>query len=285
MDLALAVFLLLLCAVGIGAGLLGSLAGLGGGIVLVPALVLGFGVPLVDAIGASAVSVLATSTTTGSAYVRDHLTDVRIGMFLEIATVPGALVGVVATLVLTRSGLSSILLVGLGVLLLATLPGSWRSAETSTVSLTPDDRSIRLGLIGSYHDQRRGTDVSYQAARTNPALATMFGAGLVSGMFGIGSGVLKVLALERFLGLPPKVATATSNFMIGVTVAASSGVLLLAGSVNPVLVAPVALGTVGGSLLGSRLLPAMSDHRLRLIFLAVVAILGVELILRGGGWA
>jgi len=275
--------LLLLLLVGIGAGLLGSLSGLGGGVVIVPILVVGFQVPLVDAIGASAVSVLATSTTTGAVYVRDRLADVRIGMFLEIATVPGALVGVTSTLLLAKVGLTSALLVGLGVVLLLTVPGGLRRPPESEPPQPADARSRRLDLRGSYYDARTHQELPYQAGRTTPALLTMFGAGTVSGMFGIGSGVLKVLALERFLGLPPKVATATSNFMIGVTVAASVGVLLLAGYVNPVLAAPVALGTVAGSLVGSQALPRISDRRLAILFVAVIAILGVELILRGVG--
>ncbi|MGI0132913.1 MAG: sulfite exporter TauE/SafE family protein [Thermoplasmata archaeon] len=282
MDLIL--LLAALVILGAGAGLVGSLAGLGGGLVIVPLLVVVFQVPLVDAIGASAVSVLATSATTGAAYVEDRLTDVRIGMFLEIATVPGALLGVIATLALARLGLASALLVLLGIILLATLPGSWRRRDARDLPPPPPDaRSRRLGLRGIYHDPRLGRDIEYQAGRTTPALATMFGAGIVSGMFGIGSGVLKVLALERFLGLPLKVATATSNFMIGVTVAASAGVLLLAGDVNPVLIAPVALGTVAGSYLGSRILPGLSSTILRLIFLGVVAVLAAELIARGVG--
>jgi uncharacterized membrane protein YfcA len=281
MDLV--AILLLLLLVGIGAGLLGSLSGLGGGVVIVPILVVAFQVPLVDAIGASAVSVLATSTTTGAVYVRDRLTDVRIGMFLEIATVPGALVGVTSTLLLAKVGLTSALLVGLGAVLLLTVPSALRRAPEGELPQPPDARSRRLHLVGSYYDASLGKDVPYEAGRTTPALLTMFGAGTVSGMFGIGSGVLKVLALERFLGLPPKVSTATSNFMIGVTVAASAGVLLLAGDVNPLLAAPVALGTVAGSLVGTQALPRISDRRLAVLFVAVIAILGVELILRGVG--
>jgi uncharacterized membrane protein YfcA len=283
--MVLALLLLLLLLVGIGAGLLGSLSGLGGGVVIVPLLVVGFQVPLVDAIGASAVSVLATSTTTGAAYVRDRLTDIRIGMFLEIATVPGALLGVTSTLLLARLGLSSALLVALGVALIITLPGNLRGTAGAVRTAPADARSRRYGLRGAYFDERLRREVPYEAARTTPALGTMFAAGAFSGMFGIGGGVLKVLALERFLGLPPKVATATSNFMIGVTVSASAGVLLLAGAVNPVLASPVALGTVLGALTGSRLLPGMSDRRLSVIFLAVVAVLAVELVLRGLGFA
>ena len=260
--MGLPLLLVFLFLAGILGGLLGSLSGLGGGVVLVPVLVIAFQVPLVDAIGASAVSVLATSTTTGAAYVGDRLTDVRIGMFLEIATDPGALIGVAATLLLARAGLSSLLLIVLGAVLLATLPGSLHRAASTGPRSLPDARATRLGLSGSYWDAHLGREVDYGATRTTPALGTMFAAGAVSGMFGIGSGVLKVLAMERFLGLPLKVATATSNFMIGVT---------------------VALGTVAGSFVGSRILPGTSTERLRTIFLVVVAVIGLELILRGVG--
>ena len=284
MDIVL--ILLSLFVVGTVAGLVGSLAGLGGGVVIIPLLVVLYQVPIVDAVGASAVSVLATSATTGAAYVEDRLTDVRIGMFLEIATVPGALIGVAATLALARLGLAPVLLILLGLVLLGTLPSSYRRAEAREPSPPPPDaRSRRLGLKGSYYDPRLRREVAYEAGRTTPALATMFSAGIVSGMFGIGSGALKVLSLERFLGLPMKVATATSNFMIGVTVAASAGVLLLVGDVNPVLIAPVALGTVAGSYAGSRILPGLSHVSLRLVFLGVVGVLAVELILRGVGLA
>ncbi|MDE1821473.1 MAG: sulfite exporter TauE/SafE family protein [Euryarchaeota archaeon] len=279
------VILLLLIAVGVAGGLLGSLAGLGGGVVIVPILVIGLGVPLLEAIGASAVSVLATSTTTGAAYVRDHITDVRIGMFLEIATVPGALLGVTATLVLAKVGLQPLLLFILGVVLLITVLDGVRHRPAGDQPVPADARSLRLHLEGSYLDLHDHREVRYRAGRTNPAFATMFGAGLVSGMFGIGSGALKVTALERFLGLPVKVATATSNFMIGVTVAASSGILLLAGAVNPLLAAPVALGTVTGSFLGSRILPRARNEILRVLFLGAVAALATELVLRGAGVA
>jgi uncharacterized membrane protein YfcA len=281
---ALLLDIALLLLAGSGAGFVGSLAGLGGGVVLVPILVLGFQVPFVDAVGASAVTVLATSTTTGATYVHDRLTDVRIGMFLEIATVPGAFVGVVATLLLTRAGLTDLLLVALGTLLLATIPQSLLRAGNEHIPAVPPDRiSRRFGLHGSYYDRRRREEVRYVGGRAAPALGTMFGAGIVSGLFGIGSGVLKVLALERFLGLPVKVATATSNLMIGVTVAASSGVLLAAGHVNPVLAAPVAVGTVAGSFLGSRALPWLSNRLVQYVFLIVVGALAAELIVRGVG--
>ena len=281
MDLVLFVVLLLLFA--IGAGFLGSLAGLGGGVIIVPILVL-LGVPFVLAVGASAISVLATSTTAGSAYVHDHLTDLRIGMFLEIATVPGAMVGATVTVLLARSGLQDVLLIVLGVILLATIPGSFLGyrAEVPT-GVKPDHTARRLGFGGSYFDRHLNRQVDYMGESTRPAAGVMFGAGLVAGMFGIGSGVLKVLALDRALKLPMKVSTATSNFMIGVTACASTGVLLAAGYVNAVLAAPVAIGATVGALVGSYVLPGMRNRTVRIAFTLVLIGLSIELIIRGLG--
>jgi hypothetical protein len=281
-DLGLLVALLVFLSVA--AGLVGSLAGLGGGVVVIPALVVLFGVPIPEAIGTGAITILATSTTTGAAYIRDRLSDLRIGMFLEIATVPGAILGATATVFLARASLSDALLVALGVVLLAIIPGSLsrRNEETPRPS-TPDLRSRALHLSGWYVDRATGQTVTYQAAETSPALGVMFGAGLVSGMFGIGGGVFKVLALERYLGVPMKVATATSNFMIGVTACAGSGILFAAGYVNPLLAAPVAVGTAAGAYVGSQILPGLRNRTVRWIFIPVVAALAIETILRGGG--
>ena len=282
MDLGL--FVLLVALTGIAAGLVGSLTGLGGALIVIPVLVIAFGVDFPTAAGAGLMTILATSSTTGAAYLRDRLTDLRIGMFLEIATVPGALVGATATVFLTHANLDNALLIGLGFVLLAIVPLSYaRRNEELPPAVVPDARSQRLGLRGAYHDEALGQDVQYQAARTAPALGVMFGAGLVSGMFGIGGGVFKVLALERFLRLPMKISTATSNFMIGVTGAAGAGILLAAGFVNPLVAAPAALGTAAGAYLGSQVLPGLSNRTVRLLFLPVVVALAIEVIVRGLG--
>jgi uncharacterized protein len=280
----LGLFVLLLALVAIAAGLVGSLTGLGGGVIIIPALVIGFNIAFPTAAGTGLITILATSSTTGAAYVRDRLTDLRIGMFLEIATVPGALVGATATVFLTHANLDNALLIALGFVLLAIVPGSLsRRNEELPTGVVPDARSKALGLEGSYHDRAHGIAVEYRAANTDGALGVMFGAGLVSGMFGIGGGVFKVLALERFLRLPMKVSTATSNFMIGVTAAAGGGILLAAGYVNPLVAAPVALGTAAGAYLGSRVLPGLRNRTVRLLFLPVLVALAIEVILRGLG--
>ena len=282
MDLGL--FILLLALVAVAAGFVGSLTGLGGAVVTIPILVIFFGVPIPIAIGTGAVTIIATSSTTGAAYLQDRLTDLRIGMFLEIATVPGALVGAGLTVFLTHASLANALLIALGVILLALVPGmAARRYEELPSGVVPDPRSQALGFAGEYHDEALHRDVAYRAAETDPALGVMFGAGIVSGMFGIGAGVFKVLALERYLRLPMKVSTATSNFMMGVTAAAGAGVLLAAGYINPLIAAPVAIGTTAGAFIGSQILPGLHNRTVRLIFLPVVVALAVEIILRGFG--
>ncbi len=277
-------FALLVVLTGVLGGLVGSLTGLGGAVVVIPVLVVAFGVPFPIAVGAGLITILATSSASGASFVRDHLSDLRIGMFLEIATVPGALVGASLTIFLVQANLSDALLIALGVILLAIVPGVVaRRRQELPPPGAADDRARALGLAGAYHDEALGRDVRYEAQRTRPALGVMFGAGLVSGMFGIGAGVFKVFALERYLGLPMKVSTATSNFMIGVTGAAGAGILLAAGYINPVIAAPAALGTAGGAYLGSQILPELRNRTVRLLFLPIVGILAIEVILRGLG--
>ena len=282
MDLVL--FLLLMLLAGFVAGIVGSLTGLGGAVIVIPVLVIAFGVAFPVAAGVGFVTILTTSSTTGAAYVRDRLSDLRIGMFLEIATVPGAFCGAAATVLLARADLNSVLLVALGGVLLAIIPGTLARRHIEIpVGVVPDGRSRRLGFSGDYYDAALGQEVAYAAGDTSSALGVMFGAGIVSGMFGIGAGVFKVLALDRFLGLPMKVSTATSNFMIGVTAAAGAGILLSAGYINPVVAAPVAIGTAVGAYLGSRTLPKLRNRTVRLLFVPVVAGLAIEVILRGLG--
>jgi uncharacterized protein len=278
----LVLFVVALISVAVAAGFLGSLAGLGGGVVLTPVLVLFFAVPFGEAVGASAVSVLATSTTAGAAYVHDRLTDLRIGNFLQIATVPGALIGACAVVVLARSSFVPILLIALGVILIATVPGGISRIRRGPPPVTPGDRwSQRLKLEGSFYDRVEQRVRHYKGQDSVRALEVMFGAGVVAGLFGIGSGVLKTLALDRALQLPIKVSTATSNFMIGVTATAGVGVLFVGGLILPVLAAPVALGTTAGAFVGSRMLPGLAARRIRWVFIVILVVLAVEIIARG----
>ncbi len=279
-------FVLLLAVAGVAAGLVGSLTGLGGAVVVIPVLAVAFGVPFPIAAGAGLITVLATSTTTGAAYVRDRLSDLRIGMFLEIVTVPGALVGATVTVFLVRHSLDNALLIALGAILLLVLAvTAWGARAKNRPSREPDRVSRALGLSGSYFDEVHRREIPYSMARTDGALGVAFAAGLVSGMFGIGGGVFKVHALEWFGGLPMKVSTATSNLMIGITAAAGSGVLLAAGYINPYIAAPAAAGTALGAFLGSSLLPRLRNRTVRWIFLPVIGALAIEVILRGLGVA
>lgn len=276
------VLVLSLLAIAVAAGFVGSLAGLGGGVILAPVLVVVFNVPFGDAVGASAVSVLATAATSGAAYVHDRLTDLRIGSVLEIATVPGALIGATATVVLSKTSLVPYMLILLGVVLVSTVPGSLTMRhEENPPEVEGDALSKRFHLEGSYYDLLHEKVVHYRGQNTVRALLVMFAAGIVSGLFGIGSGVLKVLALDRALRLPMKVATATSNFMIGVTVTAGVGVLLAGGLILPMLAAPAAVGTAAGAFMGSRLLPRLSNRRIRWVFTGVLLVLAAEVIVRG----
>jgi uncharacterized protein len=276
------VLVLALLLVATGAGFLGSLAGLGGGVIITPVLVLFFGIPFGDAVGASLVSVLATSTTAGAAYVHDHLTDLRIGNFLQIATVPGAIIGATATVFLARTNLVPVLLILLGLVLIATIPGSLAIRHEEFPPEQPGDAiSQKLHLEGAYYDRVGERVVRYRGQDTKRALQVMFGAGVVAGLFGIGSGVLKVMALDRALRLPMRISTATSNFMIGVTATAGVGVLFAGGLILPMLAAPVAIGTTGGAYVGSRLLPHLTNRLLRWLFFVILVGLSAEIIVRG----
>lgn len=259
------------------AGLLGALTGLGGGVVLIPLLTLGFHVDMRYAIGASLVSVIATSSGSAAAYVREGYTNVRIGMFLEVATTFGAVLGAfLATWVPTRS-----LAVIFGVVLIYS---AWlsRSQKAHGQELGTDNPwSDRLGMSGSYPDGIGGHEMTYKVDRIRAGFSMMFGAGTLSGLLGIGSGAVKVLALDKVMRIPFKVSTTTSNFMIGVTAAASAGIYLSRGYINPGLAFPVMLGVLAGSLLGARVLVNARVSLLRTIFAFVIAALGVEMIVNG----
>jgi uncharacterized membrane protein YfcA len=259
------------------AGLLGALTGLGGGVVLVPLLTLAFHVDLRYAIGASLISVIATSSGAAAAYVREGFSSIRIGMFLEVATTIGAIFGaVLATWMPTRS-----LAILFGLVLLYSAWLSWQqSRRKEEVHYAVNPWSDRLRLSGSYPD-REGREQAYTVDRIPAGFATMFGAGTLSGLLGIGSGAVKVLAMDQVMRIPFKVSTTTSNFMIGVTAAASAGIYLHRGYVDPGLAFPVMLGVLAGSLLGARLLVRARVSLLRSIFTIVILALGVEMIVNG----
>lgn len=262
------------------AGLLGSLVGLGGGVLIVPLLTLVFRLPIEFAIGASIISVIATSSGAAAAYVRDHLTNLRIGMFLEIATTIGAISGAFLAGLLAPNLLNIIFGV---ILLISAAPLVFKIGEDLPQGVKNDRLANWLHLSGSYPDQQLGRDVAYQVTRTPWGLAMMYIAGLISGLLGIGSGTFKVVALDSLMRLPIKVSTTTSNFMIGVTAAASAGIYFSRGDIPPLIAAPVALGILIGALVGARLLAKLSSKFLHLLFLLVLVVSALEMILHGAG--
>jgi uncharacterized membrane protein YfcA len=257
------------------AGLLGSLTGLGGGVVIVPLLTLVFKVDIRYAIGASLVSVIATSSGAAAAYVREGYSNIRIGMFLEIATTVGALVGAYLTGMLATSVIAVIF--GLVLLYSAFLAARPRRQESN--DSTPDRLATLLRMDSDY--PVAGGRQSYQVRGIPGGFSLMFIAGVLSGLLGIGSGAVKVLAMDQIMRLPFKVSTTTSNFMIGVTAAASAGVYLSRGYIGPGLVMPVMLGVLAGSLIGARILTNAKTQTLRVVFSAVIVVLGIEMIFKG----
>jgi uncharacterized protein len=272
--------ILLIFAGAILAGVLGSLVGLGGGVLIVPMLTLAFGLPIQYAIGTSIVAVIATSSGAAAAYVRDHMTNMRVGLFLEMATTIGAISGAFLAGFLAPTSL--FLIFGL-ILLISIIPVLFKIGEELPKGVQNDRWASWLHLSGTYPDQRLGETVSYQVTRTPLGLSMMYVAGVLSGLLGIGSGSLKVLAMDTVMRLPMKVSTTTSNFMIGVTAAASAGIYFSRGDIPPLVAAPVALGILLGAFVGARLLVYMSNKTLRLIFLPVMGAIAIEMILRGMG--
>ncbi|HVO09616.1 MAG TPA: sulfite exporter TauE/SafE family protein [Vicinamibacteria bacterium] len=266
---------LLLLTVSLAAGFLGALTGLGGGVVIVPALTLAFGVDIRYAVGASLVSVIATSSGAASAYVREGYTNLRLGMLLEVATTLGALGGAfLAAFIPTRA-----IAVVFGVVLLYSAYASSQPRPPEHRPSEPDPLSTRLRLDGSFPTP--GGPRAYHVTRLPLGFALMGLAGVLSGLLGIGSGALKVLAMDQGMGLPFKVSTTTSNFMIGVTAAASAGVYLRRGYIDPGLAMPVMLGVLAGSLLGARALAGAATGRLRRVFALVVVVLALEMMVNG----
>jgi uncharacterized membrane protein YfcA len=269
------IFTLLVAVSSLAAGFLGALTGLGGGVVLVPLLVLVFQVDLSYAIGASLVSVIATSSGAASAYVREGYTNTRIGMFLELATTTGAISGAFLAAYVGGSAISVIF----GIVLLVSVYFSGKPHSDTPSGLPPDRIATWLRMNGSY--PTAGGLKHYNIRRVPLGFALMYLAGVLSGLLGIGSGALKVLAMDQAMRVPFKVSTTTSNFMIGVTAAASAGVYLSRGYIDPGLTMPVMLGVLIGSLLGAFLLPKLKTRVLRLIFAVVLVVMAVWMIAKG----
>ncbi len=261
-------------------GIIGALAGVGGGILVIPALTTIFGVDIHLAIGASIVSIIATSSGAAVAYVRDRLTNLRVGMFLEVATTTGAVGGALAAAVVAPQLLYVLLAAVLGLSILQQVS---RLGEELPPEVAPSRAAAALGLASSYPDRQLRREVPYAARRVGLGFLMMLLAGFLSGLLGIGSGVLKVLAMDGVMRLPMKVSTATSNFMIGVTAAASAGIYLGRGDVDARLAAPVALGVLAGALLGSRILVRLRNRQVRLIFVPIMVVVALQMLARGLG--
>jgi uncharacterized membrane protein YfcA len=262
----------LLSLVSVAAGFLGALTGLGGGVLITPAMVLLLGIDLHYAMGATLISVIATSSGAAAAYVREGFSNIRIGMFLEIATTAGAVCGAYAAAKISPSVLGMLF----GCVLLYSAWFSTRARHAARPGDTDDPLAARLRLNGSFPTPE-GIRF-YKVSHVKTGFSLMFVAGALSGLLGIGSGAFKVVAMDGVMRIPFKVSTTTSNFMIGVTAAASAGIYLNRGYIDPGLTMPVVLGVLGGSVLGARLLPGAPTMTLRRVFGVVVGLLAFEMI-------
>lgn len=254
------------------AGFLGSLTGLGGGVIIIPLLTLGLGVNIHYAIGASLVSVIATSSGSAAAYVKEGLTNMRIGMFLEIATTVGAVIGAIVAVYLNANVVA--LIFGC-VLIFSAIGALKKKAEYQS-----EDYHSKLAkffkLYGTYPSE--GKEISYTTTNVGGGFLMMLVAGTLSGLLGVGSGALKVIAMDNIMRLPFKVSTTTSNFMMGVTAAASAMVYFHRGQIDPGIAMPVGLGVLVGATVGAKFLVNAKTHKLKMIFAALVSLLAVQMI-------
>jgi uncharacterized protein len=257
------------------AGFLGALTGLGGGVVVVPALTLLLGVDIKYAIGASLVSVIATSSGAAAAYVREGFSNIRIGMFLEIATTLGAIFGAFLAGHVSTHALAIIF----GLVLIHAAYSSLFSGKAASAPVESDKLGKLLRLEGDYPVE--GRREQYGVRNVPAGFGMMFGAGALSGLLGIGSGAVKVIAMDRAMHIPFKVSTTTSNFMIGVTAAASAGLYLSRGYIDPRVAMPVMLGVLGGALLGTKVLVRARVRTLRVVFGIVILAMAIEMIVNG----
>jgi len=270
-------FTLTLLGISVGAGFVGSLLGLGGGIVVVPVLTLLYGIDIRYAIGASIVSVIATSSGAAAAYVKERMTNLRTAMLLELGTTSGAITGAFLAGILRGRWLFIIFGLALGFSALA----MFRRVRKRGEPVPPDALADRLHLHGSFFDESLGYEVTYRVTHVRLGLLLMYVAGAISGLLGIGSGALKVPAMDLAMRLPIKVSSATSNFMIGVTAAASAGVYFARGDIDPFIAAPVAAGVVLGATAGSRFLSKADSRSLRLFFVIVLVAVSAQMIWKG----
>jgi uncharacterized protein len=271
-TLTILVFSALLFIFSLVAGLVGALTGLGGGVIIIPILVLAFHINIHYAMGASLISVIATSSGTAAAYLREGYTNLRIGMFLETAAVVGAFVGALLVAMISKAFL--MLLFSLVLFFSAYL--TIKRREEGEQYKTSHPWSVALQLDGTYPLQNHLEQ--YRVQHVPFAFFIMGIAGLLSGLLGIGSGTLKVLAMDQTLRLPYKVATTTSNFMIGITAAVSIGIYFSQGYINPHITFPIMMGVLVGSFLGAKILTRIHHRLLRILFSIIICLMGLQML-------
>lgn len=272
----------LMLGVGVIAGIFGAILGIGGGMIVTPILTLGLGLDIKYAIGASIIAVIATSSGSTIAYLRDEMLNLRVAMFLEIATTVGAVLGAVLTGVLNATFLYFLF----GALLVFTTYNMIRklmSKNGELPSVKDDKLATQLNLNGTYYDKALNKQVDYQVENVPGGFSMMFGAGFASGLLGIGSGAFKVLAMDTIMHMPLKPSSATFNLMMGVTAAASAMVYFFNGSIKPGIAAPLAIGIIVGALIGSRIMTRLKPRLIRMIFVPVMLYLGIQMIAKGFG--
>ncbi len=257
------------------AGFLGSLLGLGGGLIVVPVLSLGLGVDIRYAIAASLISIIATSSGAAASFLRDHLTNLRVAVILELGTVSGAIIGFLLSTYLNPKYLY--LMFG-GFLFFSAL--MMMKKKKNVINENEHPWAKKLNLSSSYLDPKAGL-INYKVANVPLGLIAMFFAGILSAVLGIGSGIFKVLAMDNAMKIPMKVSSATSNFMIGVTASASAGAYLIRGDIRPEIACPVSLGIICGSFIGAKVLPKISAELVRKIFVVILGIVAYQMISKG----
>ena len=274
-SMSIILFTFLLLSGAYCAGLLGSLTGLGGGVIVIPLLTLAFGIDFHYAIGAALVASIATSSGSASAYVKEGLTNIRLGMLLEIATRVGAVLGAAAALWMPTNAIAIIF----GAVLLLTVAMQFRQ-KTDYIGVKGSNLAKKLKLFGSY-PTKDGTVQSYELTNVSGGFSVMVLAGALSGLLGIGSGVLKVLAMDSCMKVPFKVSTTTSNFMIGVTAVTSAVVYLQRGYIEPGIAFPIMVGVLAGAMSGAKLLKHLDVRVLRKIFAVAILLVALNMIYNG----
>ena len=267
------------------AGFLGSLVGLGGGIIITPALTILFGFDIKYAIGASIVAVIATSSGSAIAFVKDHVSNMRVAMLLEVFTTAGGVVGALMAGVFS----SRLLYIFFSLILLNSFYGMLKKTGLITKvkkeeeKVENDKYAEKYKLNSSYYDKAINKTIDYNVTNVPQGSLVMFGAGFASGLLGIGSGAFKVVALDTYMKLPIKVSTATSNFMMGVTATASALIYFFNGTINPAVAAPIAIGTLIGSRTGAKVMQRLDAKYIRYIFLPILLFTIINMLLKGLG--